>query len=125
MFKCSKLSKNLEKNHYLMVKTAKNYFLQFSYSKCVCVTVLKRFLKSLMSYGMYIKFSSGYQLIIINVRIPNPLHINFLNFDLQRLPLMFSPSPLGMGEGLDLFFSIEAILNIQIIRIKGIWVIKY
>ena len=35
-------------------------------------------------------FKHGYQLIIINVSIPNPLHINFLNFDLQRLPLISS-----------------------------------
>ena len=37
----------------------------------------------------YIKFSSGYQLIIINVSIPNPSPIDFLNFDLQRLPLLY------------------------------------
>ena len=41
------------------------------FSKCVCTTVLKRFLKSLISYGKYMKFSSKYQLIIISITIPN------------------------------------------------------
>ena len=85
MFKCSELVQNFtKKNNYLMVKKVKNYFLPFLYGKCVCVTVLKRFLKSLPSYGKYMEFLSGFQLIIIDISRPNPKTFKILNFVLEK-----------------------------------------
>ena len=53
MLKCFEHTSNLNKNHYLMVKTAKNN--NFSIVN-VCARILKQFLKSLTSYGNYMKF---------------------------------------------------------------------
>ena len=88
MFKCSKLTSNLKKNHYLMLKMSKNWFIRFLYSKSVCVTVLNWFFISPNEYCMYNKNKNGYQLSIINMRTSNTSWVKFLKFYLQRLPLM-------------------------------------
>ena len=69
-----------------MFKKVKNNFGRFSYGKCVCITVLKRFLKCLPSYGKYMEFLSGFQLIIINISmpLPNPKAHKILNFVLEK-----------------------------------------
>ena len=48
--------------------------------ECVCVTVLKRDFKYLSSYSKYMKFSSGYRPIIININISNPEPFKIFKF---------------------------------------------
>ena len=90
MFKCSELASNLKKQkHYLMVKTAKNYFRRFYCCKCVCATVIKQLLKSLIRYGKYNKNLNGYHLFIINITSPNPEQ-NFQIWSRQITPNVYS-----------------------------------
>ena len=71
-FKCYKLASNLNKNHYLMVNQQKTIFNNFSIVNAYMCYSTKRFLKSLTSYGKYIKFSSEYKLFCINITFLNP-----------------------------------------------------